>query len=301
MAQQDQPGHRPLLLSADRFSESRVLWDVPSAYQQRWQPDCGAAREAEMKLVTARVTAAVPDEPAADLVGAPDDERERRDGGELAAGQGGRAEEPVHRGQVDHERPRTPARQRWRPAAVLLLNTPTWRSERGRCGPRTRCRPGRRRCRARRPWWPAGKLRFSGGPARSAAPGVQPACRSVRKKPAITSVAEIRPRKPQARASMPRLITPSRTPARRAVHQARLGGLAAERERRQGVGAQVDGEDLHHGQRQRHRPAGQREDQERQHLWDGVGEDVADELADVVVDAPPGLHRRARSWRSCRR
>ena len=41
------------------------------------------------------------------------------------------------------------------------------------------------------------------------APGCQPACRSVRKNPAITSVADSSPRNPQARASMPRLITPS--------------------------------------------------------------------------------------------
>ena len=79
-------------------------------------------------------------------------------------------------------------------------------------------------------------------------------------------------------------MTPWLRRARRAVHQPGFGGLAAERERGQGVGAQVDGEDLHHGQRQRDRPAGQGEDQERHDLGDGVGEDVADELADVVVD-----------------
>ena len=36
-------------------------------------------------------------------------------------------------------------------------------------------------------------------------------------------------------------------------------------------------------------PAGEREDEERHDLGHGVGEDVEDELADVVVDPPPLL------------
>ena len=41
----------------------------------------------------------------------------------------------------------------------------------------------------------------------------------------------------------------------------------------------------------RDRPAGEREQQERNDLGGGVGEDVLDELADVVVDLPAGLDR----------
>ena len=76
------------------------------------------------------------------------------------------------------------------------------------------------------------------------------------------------------------------------VHQPGLGGLAAERQRGQDVGAQIDGEYLHDGQGQRDRSASQREDEERQHLGHGVGEDVADELADVVVDPPASRDSR---------
>ena len=72
------------------------------------------------------------------------------------------------------------------------------------------------------------------------------------------------------------------------VHDSRLGGLAAERERRQGLGADVEGQQLHDRQRQRDRAAGEGEDDERRHLRRSVGEDVDDELADVVVDPPPG-------------
>ena len=55
-------------------------------------------------------------------------------------------------------------------------------------------------------------------------------------------------------------MTPSRARARRAVHEARLGRLAAQRERGQRLGAEVEGEDLQHRQRQRDRAAAERED-----------------------------------------
>jgi|SRR5215208_4691464 len=51
--------------------------------------------------------------------------------------------------------------------------------------------------------------------------------------------------------------------ARGALDDARLGGFAPEGERRQGLGAEVYGQDLHDGQGQRYRPAGESVDQER--------------------------------------
>jgi hypothetical protein len=48
--------------------------------------------------------------------------------------------------------------------------------------------------------------------------------------------------------------------------------------------------DLQDGQRQRDGAAGEREQQERDHLRDGVGEDVEDELTHVVVDLPSRCH-----------
>lgn len=76
------------------------------------------------------------------------------------------------------------------------------------------------------------------------------------------------------------------------MHGAGFGGFPAQGECGQGVGPQVDGEDLHDGERERDRPAGQGEDQEGKDLGDGVGEDVEDELADVVVDTAAGLDGR---------
>ena len=64
---------------------------------------------------------------------------------------------------------------------------------------------------------------------------------------------------------------------------------------------EVDREDLHDRQRERDRAAAQREDEERDDLRRGVGEDVDDELADVVEDLTSRLDRRRRSSRSCRR
>ena len=81
-------------------------------------------------------------------------------------------------------------------------------------------------------------------------------------------------------------MTPSAWVARRPIHQPRFRRVpATQGERRKRVGAEVDGQDLHDGEWQGDRPAGKGEDQERRHLGDGVGEDVDDELADVVVDA----------------
>ena len=74
--------------------------------------------------------------------------------------------------------------------------------------------------------------------------------------------------------------------ARRSLHEAGLGAFAAEGEGRQRLGADVEGEELQDRERERDRAAAEGEDHERGHLGDRVGEDVEEELADVVVDAP---------------
>ena len=102
----------------------------------------------------------------------------------------------------------------------------------------------------------------------------------------------MRPRKSQARDEQRALDHALGARARRPLHEAGLGRLAAERERGQDLGAEVDREDLQHRQRQRDRAAREREDEERNDLGRRVGEDVEDELADVVVDAAAGLDRR---------
>ena len=89
--------------------------------------------------------------------------------------------------------------------------------------------------------------------------------------------------------------------ARRSLHEAGLGGFAAEGEGRQRLGADVEGEELQHREREWDRAAAEGEDDERGHLGDGVGEDVEQELADVVVDAPARRDGDRRWWRSCRR
>ena len=79
--------------------------------------------------------------------------------------------------------------------------------------------------------------------------------------------------------------------ARRPLHEAGLSRLTAEGERRQDLRAEVDREDLHDGERQRYRAAGEREDEERDHLGCRVSEDVDDELADVVEHLTSRLDR----------
>ncbi len=69
---------------------------------------------------------------------------------------------------------------------------------------------------------------------------------------------------------------------RRARHDPRLGSLGAQRERRDHVGSQVDGEDLHDGEGQR--DVEQHEQNERYELGHVAREDVGHEPADVVVD-----------------
>ena len=78
-------------------------------------------------------------------------------------------------------------------------------------------------------------------------------------------------------------------------------GSRLERERRQRLGADVEGQQLQDVSGSGISAAAQREHEERHDLGGGVGEDVDDEFADVVVDAPAGLDRGRRWWRSCRR
>ena len=79
--------------------------------------------------------------------------------------------------------------------------------------------------------------------------------------------------------------------ARRLVHDARLGGLGAESEGGQHVGAEVDREDLHRGQGQGHRAAGEQVDGGGHCLGDVRVQDVEHELADVGVDRAALLDR----------
>ena len=70
----------------------------------------------------------------------------------------------------------------------------------------------------------------------------------------------------------------------RAIHQTGLGPFPAERQRGQGLGAEVDRQNLHHGQGQPDPATRKGVDEKRDNLWGRVGEDVDDELADIVVD-----------------
>ncbi len=69
-------------------------------------------------------------------------------------------------------------------------------------------------------------------------------------------------------------------------------GSRPEGEGGKGLGAEVDGEDLQDGQGQRDEAAGKGEQQERDDLGHGVGEDVEHELAHVVVNPATFLHAR---------
>jgi hypothetical protein len=70
----------------------------------------------------------------------------------------------------------------------------------------------------------------------------------------------------------------------RPLHDPGLRRLTAEGERRECLGAQVDHQDLGHREPEGDLPAGEREEQERHDLGHGMGEDVEDELAHVVID-----------------
>ena len=85
-------------------------------------------------------------------------------------------------------------------------------------------------------------------------------------------------------------MMPSSRRSRRAVHEPGLGRFASERERRQGLGPEVDGEDLEHGEREWDPSAAERVEEERHDLGRRVHEDVEDELADVVVDSASFAH-----------
>ena len=75
--------------------------------------------------------------------------------------------------------------------------------------------------------------------------------------------------------------------SRRPAHGPRFGGFTAQRKGGKGIGEQIDGQQLHDGQRERDGSAGECEHHERHDLRDCVGEDVENEFADVVVDAAP--------------
>ena len=55
--------------------------------------------------------------------------------------------------------------------------------------------------------------------------------------------------------------------------------------------ADVEGQQLQHGERKRNRAAAEREHEERHDLGSGVSEDVLDELADIVIDLAARLDR----------
>ena len=74
---------------------------------------------------------------------------------------------------------------------------------------------------------------------------------------------------------------------RRAAHGAWVGFFRAERQRGQHVGAEIDREDLDDGQRQR--DPEQHEGKVRHQLGDVGGEDVGEELAQVVEHRAPFL------------
>ena len=76
---------------------------------------------------------------------------------------------------------------------------------------------------------------------------------------------------------------------RREPHDPAMRPFGAERQRRQHVGAEVDGEDLDHGERQR--DPEEHEGEVGNQLGDVRGEDVGEELADVLEDRAPFLDR----------
>ena len=74
---------------------------------------------------------------------------------------------------------------------------------------------------------------------------------------------------------------------RRLAHQAGVGALGSQRQRRQHVGAEIDGENLDDGQRQRNPE--QHEGQIGKQFGNVRGQDIGQEFADVFEDCPPFL------------
>ena len=89
---------------------------------------------------------------------------------------------------------------------------------------------------------------------------------------------------------------PEGAPQHRAVHQPALDrwaveqvaarGLGPERDCREGVGAEIEGEDLQDTERERELAAGEGPDEERRELGDVVGQVVGQEPADVDKGRP---------------
>ena len=127
----------------------------------------------------------------------------------------------------------------------------------------------------------------SGVPAPVGSPGCHPPCHSTNRKPVMTSRAEVRPRNKPCSGEQAALNDSLAGRPRRLLHDPGLGGLPAQRQGRQRLRPQVDGQDLKHRQRERDRAAGQCKAQEWNDFRGRMRKDVEDELADVVVDAPP--------------
>ncbi|MCY1226348.1 hypothetical protein D9M72_385750 [compost metagenome] len=79
-------------------------------------------------------------------------------------------------------------------------------------------------------------------------------------------------------------------PLRRPFERTLAGGLAAEGQRREQVGADVQGQDLQHAQRQREAAAGERPNNERGELSDVVRQVVSQEPPDIRVRGAALLH-----------
>ena len=75
------------------------------------------------------------------------------------------------------------------------------------------------------------------------------------------------------------------------AHDALAGRLGTQRQRREHVGADVEGQDLQHPDREREAAAGQRPHRERRQLGDVVGQVVGEEPADVLERRAAELDR----------
>ena len=119
----------------------------------------------------------------------------------------------------------------------------------------------------------------------------RPSRRSTRTltKAAISTAASVGPSTSRARRSSAQVD--ERTRPHRLRHDARARRLGAEGEGRQQVGADVEGEDLQHGQGEREVPDRQRPQHEGRQLGDVVGEVVGQEATDVRTSGPAELDR----------
>ena len=128
---------------------------------------------------------------------------------------------------------------------------------------------------------------------------VPAAARRTKKNAAIAASGLAAARGTDRRARAGRQVS-SRSPraARRPVHERRVRPLGAQGQRRQHVGAEVHGQDL--DDRERQRDPEQHEGQVGHQLRHVRGQDVGQELADVLEDRAALLDRRRRCWRSCR-